>query len=190
MDPGYQFCLGGSTAADNTGAGTFQVRNDDIVGILYVKDIFFLDEDEFSAETYMREPLFTYESKPVAELLAEMKKSRLAVAIVLDEYGGTSGLVTMEDMVEEILSEYKDSLESAYRKALVHHIGIFGIASNMYEEKLKKENSMEVFNESGIQDYGNAWEDNYVDDDLWTLVNLTSEDVEKTIKEKLNRDDY
>ena len=65
---------------------------DDIVGILYVKDIFFLDEDEFSAETYMREPLFTYESKPIAELLTEMKTSRLGVAIVLDEYGGTSGL--------------------------------------------------------------------------------------------------
>jgi len=89
-----------------------------------------------------------------------------------------------EDMVEEILSEYKDSLESAYRKALVRRIGIFGIASSMYEEKLKKENSMEVFNESGIQDFGNAWEDNYVDDeDLWTLANLTSEDVEKAVKD-------
>ena len=84
---------------------------DDIVGILYVKDIFFLDEDEFSAETYMREPLFTYESKPVAELLAEMKTSRLGVAIVLDEYGGTSGLVTMEDMVEEIVGDIEDEYD-------------------------------------------------------------------------------
>ena len=84
---------------------------DDIVGILYVKDIFFLDEDEFSAETYMREPLFTYESKPIAELLAEMKTSRLGVAIVLDEYGGTSGLVTMEDMVEEIVGDIEDEYD-------------------------------------------------------------------------------
>ena len=84
---------------------------DDIVGILYVKDIFFLDEDEFSAETFMREPLFTYESKPVAELLAEMKTSRLGVAIVLDEYGGTSGLVTMEDMVEEIVGDIEDEYD-------------------------------------------------------------------------------
>jgi len=84
---------------------------DDIVGILYVKDIFFLDEDEFSAETYMREPLFTYESKPIAELLAEMKSSRLGVAIVLDEYGGTSGLVTMEDMVEEIVGDIEDEYD-------------------------------------------------------------------------------
>ena len=84
---------------------------DDIVGILYVKDIFFLDEDEFSAETFMREPLFTYESKPIAELLAEMKSSRLGVAIVLDEYGGTSGLVTMEDMVEEIVGDIEDEYD-------------------------------------------------------------------------------
>ena len=84
---------------------------DDIVGILYVKDIFFLDEDEFSAETFMREPLFTYESKPIAELLTEMKSSRLGVAIVLDEYGGTSGLVTMEDMVEEIVGDIEDEYD-------------------------------------------------------------------------------
>lgn len=48
---------------------------DDIVGILYVKDIFYLDEATFSAEKYMREPFFTYESKPLDELLAELKNS-------------------------------------------------------------------------------------------------------------------
>lgn len=84
---------------------------DNIVGILYVKDVFFLNEAEFSAEKFMREPLFTYESKPVAELLREMKTSRLAVAIVLDEYGGTSGLVTMEDMVEEIVGDISDEYD-------------------------------------------------------------------------------
>lgn len=84
---------------------------DNIVGILYVKDVFFLNEAEFSAEKFMREPLFTYESKPIAELLTEMKTSRLAVAIVLDEYGGTSGLVTMEDMVEEIVGDISDEYD-------------------------------------------------------------------------------
>ena len=59
----------------------------------------------------MREPLFTYESKPIAELLTEMKTSRLGVAIVLDEYGGTSGLVTMEDMVEEIVGDIEDEYD-------------------------------------------------------------------------------
>lgn len=84
---------------------------DDIVGILYVKDVFFVDENEFSAEKYMREPYFTYESKPVDELFAEMRANRLAVAIVLDEYGGTSGLTTMEDIIEEIMGEIADEYD-------------------------------------------------------------------------------
>ena len=84
---------------------------DDIVGILYVKDVFFVDENEFSAEKYMREPYFTYESKPVDELFAEMRASRLAVAIILDEYGGTSGLTTMEDIIEEIMGEIADEYD-------------------------------------------------------------------------------
>ncbi len=84
---------------------------DDIVGILYVKDIFFLDEESFSAEKFMRDPFFTYESKPLDELLAELKNSRLAVAIVLDEYGGTSGMITTEDIVEEIVGEIEDEYD-------------------------------------------------------------------------------
>lgn len=95
-----------------------------------------------------------------------------------------------EDMVDEILSEFKDALDSAYRKALVHNIGVAGIASCMYEEKLKAENSMEVFNESGIQDFGNAWEDTFEEEELWTLFNTTSEDVERIIKEELEEDNY
>ena len=84
---------------------------DDIVGILYVKDVFYLDAATFSAEKFMREPFFTYESKPLDELLAELKNSRLAVAVVLDEYGGTSGMITTEDIVEEIVGEIEDEYD-------------------------------------------------------------------------------
>lgn len=84
---------------------------DDIVGFLYVKDIFYLDAEHFSVEKYMREPLFTYESKPLDELLAELNSSRLAVAIVLDEYGGTAGMITTEDIVEEIVGEIEDEYD-------------------------------------------------------------------------------
>ncbi len=84
---------------------------DNIVGILYVKDIFPLDKKDFTPEKYMREPFFTYESKPVAQLFAEMRTNRIGMAVVLDEYGGTSGLVTMEDVIEEIVGEISDEYD-------------------------------------------------------------------------------
>ena len=84
---------------------------DNIVGVLYVKDVFLAKPEDFTPIKYMREPFFTYESKPLSELFAQMRADRLAMAIVLDEYGGTSGLVTMEDMVEEIVGEIADEFD-------------------------------------------------------------------------------
>ncbi len=84
---------------------------DDIIGILYVKDIIFIDEKNFRLIDYIRETFFTYESKPISELFSEMRSNRIPVAIILDEYGGTSGLVTIEDMVEEIVGEISDEYD-------------------------------------------------------------------------------
>jgi len=85
---------------------------DEVVGILNVKDLFFLEEKEnFDIRKYMREPFFTFEFKNVAELLREMKKARVHMSIVLDEYGGTAGIVTIEDMIEEIVGEIEDEYD-------------------------------------------------------------------------------
>jgi putative hemolysin len=84
---------------------------DDIIGILYVKDIIFIDEKNFKLTDYIREPFFTYESKPISELFSEMRSNRIPVAIILDEYGGTSGLITIEDMVEEIVGDISDEYD-------------------------------------------------------------------------------
>lgn len=82
---------------------------DNIVGIVSYKDVFFLDnKDEFVLEKVMREPFFTYESKSSRELFNQMKTERFSMAIVLDEYGGTSGIITIEDLVEEIVGEITD----------------------------------------------------------------------------------
>ncbi len=81
---------------------------DDIVGILHFKDIAFIDPDKFSIADYMHEPFFTYESKRVVELFSQMRTEIIPMAVVLDEYGGTSGILTMEDMIEEVMGEIAD----------------------------------------------------------------------------------
>ncbi len=86
---------------------------DDIIGILNIKDIFLSDEDikSFDVRKYLREAFVTYEFKRIAQLLEEMKKEKSQMAIVLDEYGGTAGLVTIEDLVEVIVGDIEDEYD-------------------------------------------------------------------------------
>lgn len=86
----------------------FKESIDDIVGILYIKDFIFQNNKDFKIDTYLREAFFTYESKSVKELFEEMRTERMNMSIVVDEYGGTEGLVTLEDLVEEIVGEILD----------------------------------------------------------------------------------
>ncbi|MEM6334381.1 MAG: hemolysin family protein [Planctomycetota bacterium] len=86
---------------------------DHIVGILYAKDLlkFLGDGQEFELREVIREPMVVPESKPVSDLLREFRGQRVHIAIVLDEYGGTAGLVTVEDILEEIVGEIQDEYE-------------------------------------------------------------------------------
>jgi CBS domain containing-hemolysin-like protein len=88
---------------------------DDIVGVLYMKDLLpYLGRGETPAiERIVRGPLFVPQSKNVGELLTEMKAGQVHLAIVLDEYGGTAGIVTIEDILEEIVGEIADEHEQA-----------------------------------------------------------------------------
>lgn len=87
---------------------------DDIVGVLNIKDVFFISKEEietFSVEKYMRDVFFTYEFKKISQLLEEMKLAKSQIAIVLDEYGGTSGLLTVEDLVEVLVGDIEDEYD-------------------------------------------------------------------------------
>lgn len=86
---------------------------DNIVGILNVKDLLIKDENKenFNLLKYTREPFYTFEFKKVKEVFNEMKKTRNHIAVVLDEYGGTVGILTIEDLIEEIVGEIEDEYD-------------------------------------------------------------------------------
>ena len=96
----------------------YQETIDNIIGVLYLKDlIFFEDEiEEFTIEKHMRMPYFTYEFKSTVDLFADMRLKRVPIAILLDEYGGTAGLVTIEDLVEEIVGDIDDEYDDDTNK--------------------------------------------------------------------------
>ncbi len=89
---------------------------DTVVGMVHIKDIFLASVDpsrDRSLDALMREPLFVPESMGVIELLARMRTERVHLAIVVDEFGGTEGLVTIEDVVEEIVGDIEDEHDDA-----------------------------------------------------------------------------
>ncbi len=89
----------------------YSETNDNIVGILSFKDIMLLENTEnFKVSDYYKEPYFTYESKLCSKLFAGMKKNSISMAIVLDEYGGTAGIVTLQDLIEEIVGDIIDEI--------------------------------------------------------------------------------
>lgn len=91
----------------------YEETRDNIIGIVNLKDLFFFrgDESEFNIKNFLREPFFTYEFKKTSELLNEMRRDSIPMAIVLDEYGATAGLITLEDLLEEIVGEIRDEYD-------------------------------------------------------------------------------
>src|SRR3954447_19674065 len=89
---------------------------DNVIGMIHIKDVFVANDDQGrdrSMTALMREPLFVPESMGVIELLARMRQQRIHLAIVVDEFGGTEGLVTIEDVVEEIVGDIEDEHDEA-----------------------------------------------------------------------------
>lgn len=86
---------------------------DNVIGIINMKDLLLYEtsKDSFSVRSILRKPYYTYEHKKTVELLIEMKKSSFNIAIVLDEYGVTAGLITLEDILEEIVGEIRDEYD-------------------------------------------------------------------------------
>lgn len=94
---------------------------DNIIGILYLKDFIFYNGkiQAFQMEQSLRKTYFTYEFIRIAEVFAKMRKDRVQIAVVLDEYGGTAGIITLEDLVEEIVGEINDEYDQGAEEFLM-----------------------------------------------------------------------
>ena len=85
---------------------------DQVVGVLYVKDLIpYLDRKQFDWRKLLREPFFVPENKKLDDLMIEFKEKKVHLAVVVDEYGGTSGLVSLEDVIEEIVGDISDEFD-------------------------------------------------------------------------------
>ncbi len=109
----YEEVMNTFKAEQFTRIPVYEESYDHIVGIITIKDFVFNvpEPSKFVLKEQMRAPYFTYEFKGTSELFTEMRQARTQMAIVLDEYGGTAGIVTLEDLVEEIVGDIEDEYD-------------------------------------------------------------------------------
>lgn len=90
----------------------YKDSTDNVIGIINMKDLLFYDSNvEFKVTDFLRPAFYTYEYKKLSELMLEMKKDSVNIIIVLDEYGAAAGLITLEDLLEEIVGEIRDEYD-------------------------------------------------------------------------------
>jgi CBS domain containing-hemolysin-like protein len=138
----------------------FRESLDDVSGVLYLKDVAARLHEAAGAErepvdSLAREPRFVPESKPVDELLKELQRESTHLAIVVDEYGGTAGLVTLEDLIEELVGEIVDEYDDDEAEALDLGDGRFRVTARM-----------------GLDDLGELFDVDLEDDEVETVGGL------------------
>lgn len=120
---------------------------DNIVGLLYAKDLlkqWGTDENSLSVREIMRAPYFIPESKNLEQLLQEFKRKRIHLAIVIDEYGGTSGLITIEDLLEEIVGDIQDEYDREESLLTVNPDGSIIADGRLPVEELEEHFDIEI----------------------------------------------
>lgn len=102
------------TACGHSRIPVYSETIDDVIGVLYVKDILHViaKNEEIDLRTLVRKPFFVPESKRIDSLLREFKRRHVHIAIAIDEYGGVSGIVCMEDIIEEIVGDIQDEFDN------------------------------------------------------------------------------
>ena len=132
----------------------YEDTTDHVIGIINIKDLLLMEyTDNFSIRSLLREPYFTYEHKNISDLFIEMRKSSISLAIVLDEYGVTAGLVTLEDLLEEIVGEIRDEYDMDEEDAIIRI----------------NDNEFEVLGATNLDDVSDELGVNFTSDDYDTI---------------------
>jgi CBS domain containing-hemolysin-like protein len=109
----------------------FRESLDDVTGVFLAKDLWLHSGDApFNLADFVREPLYVPDSRPAERVLDDLRKTRAHMAVVLDEYGGTAGIVTMEDLVEEVVGDIADEYDFASRESIVTD-GVLELAGSL-----------------------------------------------------------
>ncbi len=128
----------------------YRENRDHMVGVVHAKDLmnYFIEDKDVSLTSIMRAPYFIPETKNVREVLLEFQGKKNHMAIVIDEYGGTSGVVTLEDVLEEIVGEIEDEYDSPKPQEIqVQQDGSFYVSGRTPLDELKDELGIDIRSE-------------------------------------------
>jgi len=117
---------------------------DDVVGVFLAKDLWLRESSEpFTLAALVREALYVPDSRPADRVLDDLRRTRAYMAVVLDEYGGTSGIITIEDLVEEVMGDIADEYDLAARTALEMN-GILELAGTLSLIDARSDHSLDI----------------------------------------------
>lgn len=169
----------------------YEETTDNVIGIINMKDLLLLDDhDNFSIRNFLRQPLYTYEFKKTAELMIEMRQTFNNIVIVLDEYGATAGLITLEDMLEEIVGEIRDEYDEDEEDSFVEiKEGEYLVEGSMKLDDLNDILGLELESEDydSIGGLVIGLLDHLPDEGEWVIYEGVRLDVEKVDKNRIER---
>ena len=149
IDSTYEEVMDVATNEKYTRIPVYKETIDEIVGILHIKDLLGVSNEDggFSLEKIMRPPLFVHETKKISDLFHEMKKGKMQLAVIVDEYGGTMGIATIEDMLEEIVGNITDEFDEEEQELLKMNDGGFLVRGDMTLSDLEEAIGVDLVSE-------------------------------------------
>ena len=151
LDAGFSEVMRTAREEKYTRIPVYEDTIDDIKGILHIKDLIGIlppdEEHPFVLEKFIREPLFVHETRKISSLFGEMKTSGMQMAVIVDEYGGTMGICTIEDMIEELVGNITDEFDDEEQSLVKLSNGDYIVAGDMTLSDLEDEIDIELTDE-------------------------------------------